>query len=326
MPGASRYNNERSEVVFGVGSWMVCSIGMLVFNKLAVSAFPVECMLVAMQMGVSVILMLTCCWGSLHIGSIRDALRWSMVAPFYTGMLLTSILALKNAPMTLVITFRVLSPLVSLAIERFYPNPLRITPLMCFSIGLMLMGAIMYTFQMPKTDWTGVQWVLLNNFFAIGDRLLQRLMLAKDQNPVDISKTAIALLNNLEGLVPLLIVAWFKHEISETPAAINALTPSGWFYVISSCLVGTGISYTGIWAQSLISATSFLVLVNTNKFLIIFLEAFVLKHKVVTRLQALGALVTVCAGVLYGRARGAIEEEEKKRTITETTPLSVGRA
>jgi len=126
--------------------------------------------------------------------------------------------------------------------------------------------------------------------------------------------------------VPLLIVAWFKHEISETPAAINALTPSGWFYVISSCLVGTGISYTGIWAQSLISATSFLVLVNTNKFLIIFLEAFVLKHKVVTRLQALGALVTVCAGVLYGRARGAIEEEEKKRTITETTPLSVGRA
>jgi len=195
-----------------------------------------------------------------------------------------------------------------------------------FSIGVMLLGTALYTFQMPNTEWTGVQWVLLNNFFAIGDRLLQRLMLAKDQNPVDISKTAVSLLNNLEGLVPLLIVAWCKHEFSATPAAIDALTPSGWFYVISSCFVGTGISYTGIWAQSLISATSFLVLVNTNKFLIIFIEAFVLKHKVVTYLQGLGAIITVCAGVLYGKAREAIEEEEKNKVITETTPFAIGRA
>ena len=45
-----------------------------------------------------------------------------------------------------------------------------------------------------------------------------------------------------------------------------------------SCLVGFGISYTGIWVQSMISAASFLVLVNANKFAIIIFGAFSNEH------------------------------------------------
>merc|ERR1719189_332355 len=62
--------------------------------------------------------MIIFCRQSLHVGSMRDLLRWCLVVPAYSGMLLTSILALKHAPMTLVVTFRALSPLLSLGIER----------------------------------------------------------------------------------------------------------------------------------------------------------------------------------------------------------------
>lgn len=58
------------------------------------------------------------------------------------GMLLTSILALKTAPMSLVIVLRNTSPLGTLVIERFYPEPLRISSFMLGSIFLMIAGGV----------------------------------------------------------------------------------------------------------------------------------------------------------------------------------------
>eukprot|EP00441_Pelagodinium_beii_P034506 CAMPEP_0197634974 /NCGR_PEP_ID=MMETSP1338-20131121/10918_1 /TAXON_ID=43686 ORGANISM="Pelagodinium beii, Strain RCC1491" /NCGR_SAMPLE_ID=MMETSP1338 /ASSEMBLY_ACC=CAM_ASM_000754 /LENGTH=42 /DNA_ID= /DNA_START= /DNA_END= /DNA_ORIENTATION= len=34
-----------TEVFAGVGSWMVCSMGMMIFNKQAITVFPEECTL-----------------------------------------------------------------------------------------------------------------------------------------------------------------------------------------------------------------------------------------------------------------------------------------
>lgn len=306
------FRGENASLVTGISGWMCCSLGMLIFNKLAITAFPVECFLVALQMAVSAIAML-CCWSSLHIGSFKDVLRWSMVAPFFTGMLLTSILALKHAPMSLVICFRAVSPLVALTIERFYPNPLRVSPKMVACLMVTMMGMVMYASCMDHDDARGVGWVMLNAFFAIGDRLLQRMMLAKDQNPVDISKTGVNLLNNLLGMFPLLIVGLLKSEQHEVPAALASLTTTGAVWVGMSCAVGVGISYMGIWVQSLISATSFLVLVNANKFVIIFVEVFAMKTKTLLPMQVAGAMITILASVTYGKAREEVESESKEK-------------
>ncbi|CAE8581230.1 unnamed protein product [Polarella glacialis] len=290
-----------------VGSWMICSVGMMIFNKGAIGVFPLECTLTGLQMAFTVLAMLVFCFRSIHIGSARDVLRWSLVAPFFTGMLLTSILALKNAPMTLVIVFRSLSPVLALAIERFYPNPLAITPAMLWAIAVMIAGTGLYASTLERDSFVGIQWVLLNMVFAVGDRLLQRLMLAKDQHPVDISKTGVTLLNNALGMLPLLVMAGYKGEFSKVHGACASLDLAGWTMVAMSCVVGVGIGYTGIWAQSLISATSFLVLVNANKFVIIFLDAYVMKSNVLSTTQVFAAIITVLGGVLYGKARQDIE-------------------
>jgi len=308
------------EATIAVGGWMVCSVGMMLFNKFAIRAFPVECTLVALQMGVTVLAMVLFCFRSIKIGSLYDVLRWTMVVPFFTGMLLSSILALKFAPMSLVVVFRTLSPMASLLIERFYPDPLRLSAPMLGAIATMAAGAALCSSAMHRSGFEGIGWVFLNIFFAVGDRLLQRLMLAKDQSPVDISKTGITLLNNLEGMLPLLVVMFIKSEFAEIPAAVASLTAGGIAWVVCSCLVGVAISYTGIWAQSLISATSFLVLVNANKFVIIFIEAFCLKTKSLTPIQGVGAIVTILGGVLYGKAREAIEREARAKQA-ERQPL-----
>lgn len=305
------------ETAIAVSSWMVCSIGMMLFNKFAIKAFPVECTLVALQMLVTVLAMVVFCFSTIKIGSLYDVLRWTMVVPFFTGMLLSSILALKFAPMSLVVVFRTLSPMASLLIERFYPDPLRLSGYMIGSIITMVIGAVLYTTAMKKSGFGGIGWVFLNIFFAVGDRLLQRLMLAKDQSPVDISKTGITLLNNLEGMLPLLVVMGIKNEFAEIPEAVEHLSIAGAIWVILSCVVGVAISYTGIWAQSMISATSFLVLVNANKFVIIFIEAFCMKTKTLSTIQVVGACITILGGVFYGKAREAIEAEVKAGKETE---------
>lgn len=309
------------EVLLGVGSWAVCSVGMMVTNKIAIGLFPLECTLVSMQMLATVIAMLVT-WNSLHFGSLWDVLRWLMVVPFFSGMLLTSILALKTSPMSLVITFRVLSPLVSLMIEQFYPNPARVSVEILGSMLLMLVGCGMYTSGMNGSGYTGIFWVMLNSFFAVGDRLLQRLMLAKDQHPVDISKTGVTLLNNATGTLPLLVVMYFTGEIYEIPEAFAKLSTDGYAIamVIASCLVGVGIGYCGVWAQSLISATSFLVLVNVNKFAIIFIEVTVLKNKNLAPIQIAGCIVAILAGVWYGKAKENVDAAA--RQAEEKLPLS----
>lgn len=306
-------NANSGERCLAMNTWVFCSVGMMVFNKLAVKALPLECTLVALQMLFTVITLLVFCWNALHVGSMYDLLRWLRVSPFFAGVLLTSILALKGAPMTLVVVFRCLAPLFSLCVERFHPSPLVVTSSMVQLMLLMVFGACLYAKDLETVAFVGIGWVMLNNVFVVGDRLMQRLMLGQDQHPVDISKTMCALLNNTFGILPLIVVILVQGEYHEMGMAFQQLTTNrvNMLWVTLSCVVGVGIAYSGIWLQSLISATSFLVLATASKFLVILIEVFVMGTKFMTPLQFAGAFITILASVAYGKVRENIEQTSK---------------
>jgi len=209
--------------------------------------------------------------------------------------------------MSLVIVIRNTSPFGALVFERFYPEPLRISSQMLAAIVMMMAGALMYVWELPATNWEGVGWVLLNSALAVVDRLLQRLLLSKDQCPVDISKTGITLINSVVGLLPIGLAIYLKGEYAAFPGAVAVLSPSDKACIGISCIIGLAISYTSMRAQTLISATSFLVMINANKFVVIAIEAF--GTCALTLQQTVGASLTILGGVLYGKARQAIEQE-----------------
>merc|ERR1719171_771928 len=102
-------------------------------------------------MGFTVLVLLVFCFPSIRIGSKWDVLRWCTVVPFFLGMLLTSLFALKYAPMSLVVTFRALSPLFSLIIERlFFAKPPEGTLLSFWPLLVILVGASVYVRDMKK--------------------------------------------------------------------------------------------------------------------------------------------------------------------------------
>lgn len=304
------------QIMSAAGSFCFCSVGMLLFNKYAISAFPLECSLVAMQLAFASVTLLLFAGHTIHIGSFRDLVRWCAVIPFFSGMLLTSILALKNAPMSLLIVLRCMSPLCSLFVEQMYADPLPITKEVLASIVMMTAGGYLYVRHLKMEHYAGVGWVILNAGIAVCDRCLQRLFLSKENQPVDISKTGVTWINNTLGLIPVMIAAYWTGELVHVPAAWAALSHMDMLVILMTCVIGLGICYTGIWAQSLISATSFLVMINANKFIIIFIE-FCLHAKVLTLTQACGACMAVGGACFYGFARQAAERrvEEKKQLL-----------
>jgi len=325
LSGLAAAAADNAQIVSVCGLWVFCSVGMMVFNKLAVTALPLECTLTVLQMLVTVVTIIVCCWDSLHVGSFRDLLRWARVAPLFAGVLLTSMLALKNSPMSLVIVFRGLSPLFGMAVESFYPTPLKVSPMLVLSLLLMVLGVGLYAKDMEfsSTNLFGIGCVLLNNLFIIGDRLLQRLMLAKDQSPVDISTASCTMLLNALAVIPIAAVALWTREFHEVPAAVAKLDTAGATFVAISCIVGVGIAYVGVWAQSLISATSFLVMATGNKFLVVLIEVFIMQSKRLTPSQVIGATTTILSGVLYGKVREALDNHlrQAQSDSSETEPL-----
>jgi len=308
--------HESMQVTAAASSFTVCSMGMMVFNKLAVKALPLACSLVALQMAFTVLVMVTVFWKTIHIGSLDDVRRWSAVVPFFVGMLLTSMFALRDAPMSLVITFRALAPWVTLAVERFFPNPTRVGARAMGALCLMLVFVALYARDLGDSDkstrWA-IGWVALNSLLACAERLLQRLMLSKDQAPVDISKTGVSMLNNLLGVVPILLVGYYVGEPALLRGDIAVMTHLDMFWIFLSCVVAVGISFTAIWVQSLVSATSMLVLTNSNKFIVILLEIYAMPEaRVLTAGQTVGAFGAVAATMLYSFARDYEVKEEKR--------------
>ena len=81
--------------------------------------------------------------------------------------------------------------------------------------------------------------------------------------------------------------------------------------------MGTAISFSGLSVQKHISATSFLVLVNFNKFGIVFVEAFLMGSRPLPLLCLCGASTAVVGGALYAGAQTAADEVVKERPPVE---------
>ena len=104
----------------------------------------------------------------------------------FTGVLLTSNIALKCAPMAMVVVFRVLLLFLSMEVESGLPVPPRITRAQLLPVTIMVSGNILYASGAHTEHLLdGVAWIVLNMLLAVGDRVVQRSMLAADQHPMD---------------------------------------------------------------------------------------------------------------------------------------------
>ena len=121
--------------------------------------------------------------------------------------------------------------------------------------------------------------------------------------PIDVSKTGMMLLNNAVSLVPMGALVYFFGEHKRWHE-LRALTSTDLVLLFCSCVNAIGISYAGINAQAYVSATTFMVLANLNKFVVVGFGIVVLREASSWR-AILGCLIALSGGILYAKARSA---------------------
>ena len=255
-----------------VAAFMFCSGGMMLVNKQVTMRFGTPLTIVGIQMAFTVAVLGSCFFSTLHFGSRRDAIRWARtISPLYALMLGTSMIALQFSSVGTMTVARNIAPLVSLPIEAAFQEKIETTMWTWASLLYILVGVLIYLSVDVGvgTSTVGMGFVLLNMIAAVVERLMQRKLIVLE--PVDLSKTAMLLLNNAFAIIPVAIAVPFaptslhgKPEYNEYNAWSRLLFVD-YFLLVLSCIIGVAIGWTALNAQSYLTATSMLVVTNMNK-------------------------------------------------------------
>ena len=287
-------------------AYMISSAGMSVFNKLAVKALPLPVTLVVLQMLFTVVFLTACNRKALHYGSRRDVLRWGCTIPWlFAAMLVSSMVAMEHNTLGTVVVFRNVAPLFTLFIERLFRVPMQVNVETVAALLTIVAGVVLYYNESIGLTRMGLISISLNLTFAVLERLLQRHLLS--QEPVDMSKPGMMLLNNAIGLVPCGMLCAAYQEPARWDVASSELTVNGAVVLLLSCLNGLAISYAGLQAQQLVTATTFMVLTNVNKFVVVGFGLLFLGDKLSVR-ALFGVALAIAGGVWYGKARVRLEQ------------------
>jgi drug/metabolite transporter (DMT)-like permease len=255
-----------------VTAFMFCSGGMMLVNKQVTMRFGTPLTIVGIQMTFTVAVLGSCFFSTLHFGSRRDAIRWARtISPLYALMLGTSMIALQFSSVGTMTVARNVAPLISLPIEAAFQEKIETTMWTWFSLLYILVGVLIYLSVDVGvgTSTVGLGFVLLNMIAAVVERLMQRRLIVLE--PVDLSKTAMLLLNNAFAVLPVAIAVPFaptslhgKPEYTEYDAWSRLLFVD-YLLLVLSCIIGVAIGWTALNAQSYLTATSMLVVTNMNK-------------------------------------------------------------
>merc|ERR1719162_1048931 len=235
----------------------------------------------------------------------KQMLRWCIVPVFYAGMLNSSLFAFDYISLSLMIVFRNLAPLVTMTVESLVMDAQhapKVTLPAVLAIMMMVMGAVLSTIGQSDASWIGLAIVLLNTLLAIADRLIQRRLLVSECK--DLPLSACMTLNNSLGMIPTLAVAVATNEVQTIPAHHTTWTDPTTLLLISlSGLMGLGIGFYGLMCQKAMTATSFQVLQNLTKIVLVCVGVYVFGDNMSSHTLQGGMVLSIVGSAAYGLAR-----------------------
>lgn len=288
-------------------SFGASSISMITLNKVCVEMTRAPSMLTALQMSFAVVATLALHWKEVVGADRRKMLRWCIVPVFYAGMLNSSLISFKYMSLSLMIVFRNLAPLITMPVENLMVDA-KDAPKVSFPVVValitMVIGAALSTIGQSDASWIGLGVVVLNTLIAVLDRLLQRRLLVLECR--DLPLSACMTLNNSLGMLPTLAMAMVMQEVQAIPAHQAAWTDPATLALIGlSGAMGMAIGFFGLMCQKAMTATSFQVLQNLNKILVVFVGVGVFGDTMDSRTRQAGMLLSIVGSAAYGLSRAS---------------------
>jgi len=319
-----------------VGMFCFCSSTMTIFNKLASKALPDTITLVIMQNCVSLLL-------ALAIGNIVGqrgspdfrfkqpltaaiVLKWLPAVCLFTGMLVSSLYALKLTSVPFTIVCRSLTPHFSALLEIiFFGNYIRWrTWASLFSI---LAGAVIFLVSNPGAGSYGVEgyfFALMNlvcaSFYAVYVKFVI--------NTIRPSTMDLVVYNNLLSL-PLLAGFIWIDDLPNMSKTFGAIDAEGWLWICLSMLIAGSISFAGFGLQGAVTATTATVAQHSSKIVSMLLSLAVFPNTPFTPMMWLAVCITFAGTGWYaferkmeGKVKSVKLVNEKANLLDDGTPRS----
>lgn len=307
-----------SGLIFAVVFFMICSSGMLLVNKAVMNIWdlPITVTIIQMAFCAATVGCSNICFpGTVKVGKWADARRWALWVPFlFALMLASSMLALSYCSTGAVVVTRNIAPLISLPIEAMTGEKVAVDVWTVLALVYTLGGVYLYMVNDVQFSLIGFLCIIFNMASAVAERLVQRRLLAFD--PVDCSKMALVVINNTVAILPvaLFLLPATKEYNSWEQLGTNSPEVDGGFlpyvWLVLSCVAGIAIGYAGINAQMYLTATSFMVLGNVNKFIVIGVGIAVMGES--ASWQAIvGCTIAITGGLAYAVARNNLTAKQK---------------
>lgn len=284
-----------------ISCWMLAGMTMNLVNKEIAVTFKATALIVVLQMLFSAAAFMLVEWKELRYGRVSDLAKWLVVPFFFTGMLMTSMWSFKELSLSAVLILRNLLPIFTFAAEKLlFDEPNRISTTMLMSMCIALVGTVVYGHCSIAVSARGIIFIGMNCVITVMDRLLQRHLLKSPDFSVSLPLCMV--LNNVVGIFLTIGIALASGEVFMWHSVVRQATPSSWSLIFFSCICGCCLGYLGLRCQKLVSATTFLVLQNFSKVLLLFLSMDLFGDQI-KGVSALGCLLSMFGALGYGYER-----------------------
>ena len=296
------------EALVACACWTASSLAMNVVNKEVAVRFGGSANeVVCVQMLVTTVVQLP------GARLERGWRRWAVVVPpLFALMLTTSMWALSCVSIGSFVVARNATPLLTFALEACHGREPVTATRLCLLLGL-LAGSLLYERANLRFDGLGTAYLALNMVAGALERYAQQRMLGDPA--MECSTATLSMLNNgvAAALLAPALLATEPHKVAGVAAWPRSHSLADNAMLASSCAVATLLSRAGLWAQSLVSATDFLVLGCVSKVALIGLGMAVYRDS-----HSLASVLAVALSVGSGLGfalRGRIEDRLRRFEI-----------
>merc|ERR1719424_1807333 len=192
------------------------------------------------------------------------------------------------------------------------------------AIGTMIIGALLFSWTETAFSWIGLGLVVVNTCIAIADRVIQRRLLVKECK--DLPFPVCMIIANSLGLIPTLFLAWAQGEFQHfQQSKDNWMDPGVIVLVIMSAFMGLFIGLAGLMCQKAMSASSFQVMQNMSKVVLVFIGVEIFGDKMAGASRMFGMFLSLAGSAAYGYTR-SLESSAKAKADKEGETKSLSKA
>merc|ERR1719401_2005733 len=294
-------------------TWASMSVGMQVLNKTLVSKLQAPALISVGQMWIAVVLVGATSYRQLLDAPKGQMLIWLIVPLFFAAMLCTSCYTYQYMSLSFYTVIRNMTPLVVLPVERTLmpadKRP-RLSYMVLISMWVMLCGTLMYGGGIGHVSVIGCIFAFTNMILAVSDRLIQRRLLTTECT--GLASSVCTVMNNAFGSIPALLLAGATHQISDMTSPEHRASwtdPRVLTLLALSGAIGIGICYLGFECQRAITATSFFVLQNFSKVVVVVCGVTFFGDPISSPLAMAGLVLSIGGSFSYGKAQMTLQQE-----------------